>query len=217
MRWQFIVEEHKDENDIFGAYFYGKNESQVKGGCISIIRQQISTEGGIVSLKHPISWRTNLAFHRDTWHWPWTCFCSWHTALMKITQFVWLTCLLLRFHVLGAIPAFTSGPVCRDFPRQSHSVDVRRDFSRWSHQTCWVRGRKSDLGLVIDIVQLFSSNVRMRQMWWHCDLTHSQNHSAAIVPGKWGHLRIQCGRSVVKKIRPLQTIPGKRDPVWTQG
>ena len=101
--------------------------------------------------------------------------------------------------------------------RQSHSVDARRDFSRWSHQTYWVRRGESDLGLVIDIAQLFSSNVRMRQMWWYCDLTHSQNHSAVIVPGKWGHLRIQCGRSVVKKIRPLQTVPGKRDPVWTQG
>ena len=60
------------------------------------------------------------------------------------------------------IPAFTLGPVCRDFPRQSHSVDARRNFSRWSHQTCWVRGWKSDLGLVIDIAQLFSSNVRSR-------------------------------------------------------
>ena len=90
-------------------------------------------------------------------------------------------------------PAFTLGPVCRDLrdiPRQSHSVDARRDFSRWSHQTCWVRGEESDLGLVIDIAQLFSSNVRMREIWWHCDLTHSQNHSAVIVPGKWGHLRM---------------------------
>ena len=34
----------------------------------------------------------------------------------------------------------------------------------------------------------------MCQMWWHCDLTHSQNHSAVIVPGKWGHLRIQLPR-----------------------
>ena len=124
--------------------------------------------------------------------------------------------LILKYH--SSCPVFRLGPICRgkwDFPRQSHSVDARRDFSRWSHQTCWVRRGESDLGLVIDIAQLFSSNVRMRQMWWHCDLTHSQNHSAVIVPGKWGHLRIQCGRSVVKKIRPLQTVPGKRDPVWT--
>ena len=115
------------------------------------------------------------------------------------------------------VPFAGESPAKWDFPRQSHSVDARRDFSRWSHQTCWVRRGESDLGLVIDIAQLFSSNVRMRQMWWHCDLTHSQNHSAVIVPGKWGHLRIQCGWSVVKKIRPLQTVPGKRDPVWTQG
>ena len=78
------------------------------------------------------------------------------------------------FHQAVTLPAFTSGPVCRDFPRQSHSVDARRDFSRWSHQTSWVRGRKSDLGLVINIAQLFSSNVRMRELWWHGDLTHSQ-------------------------------------------
>ena len=115
------------------------------------------------------------------------------------------------------VPFAGESPVKWDFPRQSHIVDARRDFSRWSHQTCWVRERKSDLGLVIDISQLFSSNVRMREMWCHCDLTHSQNHSAVIVPGKWGHLRIKCGRSVVKKIRPLQTVPGKRDLIWTQG
>ena len=36
------------------------------------------------------------------------------------------------------------------------------------------RGRKSTLGLVIDIAQLFSSNVRMREMCWHGDLTQSR-------------------------------------------
>ena len=92
--------------------------------------------------------------------------------------------------VQWSLPAFTLGPVCRDFPRQSHSVDARWDFSQWSHQTCWVRGRKSDLGLVIDIAQLFSSNVRMRELWWLGDLTHSRNHSAVIVPGKRGHSMI---------------------------
>ena len=58
-------------------------------------------------------------------------------------------------------------PLSRTFPRQSHSVDARQDFSQWSDQTCWVRGGESDLGLVIGIAQLFSSNVRMREMWWH--------------------------------------------------
>ena len=59
-------------------------------------------------------------------------------------------------------------------------------FPRWSNQTCWVWGGENDLGLVIDIAQLFSSNVLMREMWWHCDLMHSRNHSAVIVPGKLG-------------------------------
>ena len=36
------------------------------------------------------------------------------------------------------------------------------------------RGRKSTLGLVIDIAQLFSSNVCMREMCWHGDLTQSR-------------------------------------------
>ena len=48
----------------------------------------------------------------------------------------------LRSH---QVPFAGTFPGKRDFPRQSHSVDARRDFSRWSHQTCWVRGRKSDL------------------------------------------------------------------------
>ena len=69
------------------------------------------------------------------------------------------------------VPFAGESPAKWDFPRQSHSVDARRDFSRWSHQTCSVRRGESDLGLVIDIAQLFSSNVRMCQMWWHCDLT----------------------------------------------
>ena len=77
----------------------------------------------------------------------------------------------LRSH---QVPFAGTFPGKRDFPRQSHSVDARRDFSRWSHQTCWVRGRKSDLELVIDIAQLFSSNVRMRELWWHGELMHSR-------------------------------------------
>ena len=60
------------------------------------------------------------------------------------------------------VPFAGESPAKWDFPRQSHSVDARRDFSRWSHQRCWVRRGESDLGLVIDIAQLFSSNVRMR-------------------------------------------------------
>ena len=42
------------------------------------------------------------------------------------------------------------------------------------HQTCWVPGTKIDLGLVIDIAQLLLSNVRMREMCWHGDLTQSR-------------------------------------------
>ena len=38
-------------------------------------------------------------------------------------------------------PAFRLGPVYRGKSRQYHSVDARWDFSRWSHQTCWVRGQ----------------------------------------------------------------------------
>ena len=97
----------------------------------------------------------------------------------------------------------------QDFPRQSHSVDAP-----WGllpvDPTSNVLGPekgKSDLGLVIDIAQLFSSNVPCSKCGGTVTLTHSQNHSAVIVPGKWGHLRIQCGRSVVKKIRPLPNYP----------
>ena len=68
----------------------------------------------------------------------------------------------------------TVTPFRRDFPRQSHHVDARRDFSRRPHQTCWVPGTKIDLGLVIDIAQLLLSNVRMREMCWHGDLTQSR-------------------------------------------
>ena len=52
---------------------------------------------------------------------------------------------------------------------------------------------------------------------WHCDLTHSQNHSAVIVPGKWGHLRIQCGWSVVNKISSLLTAPPPPPPPRDSG
>ena len=44
----------------------------------------------------------------------------------------------------------------RNFPGNP-IVYARRDFSRWPHRPCWVRGRNSDLGLVIDIAQLLLS------------------------------------------------------------
>ena len=119
-----------------------------------------------------LKWRNkvfNFALHEDQWCHNQAIRKSYHLNNREIKG--------LRNNIQTPIltyPAFTLGPVCRDFPRQSHSVDARRDFSRWSHQTCWVRGRKSDLGLVIDIAQLFSSNVRMRELWWLGDLTHSR-------------------------------------------
>ena len=74
------------------------------------------------------------------------------------------------------VPLSGESPARRDLkaPRQSHRVDARRDFSRRPHRPCWVRGRNSDLGLVIDIAQLLLSNVRMREMCWHGDLTQSR-------------------------------------------
>ena len=123
----------------------------------------------------------------------------------------------LRSH---QVPFAGTLPGKRDFPRQSHSVDARRDFSRWSHQTCWVRGRKSDLGLVIDIAQLFSSNVRMRELWWHGDLTHSpfaqQKPLNRDCPRKAGAFddSVKVGR---KKDKTSPNCPGNRDLMWTQG
>ena len=76
------------------------------------------------------------------------------------------------------VPLSGESPTRRDFPRQSHRVDARRDFSRRPHQTCWVPGTKIDLGLVIDIAQLLLSNVRMREMCWHGDLTQSRLRTA---------------------------------------
>ena len=87
-----------------------------------------------------------------------------------------ITCLLLNTCTLRSdgVPLSGESPARQDFPRQSHCVDARRDFSRWPHRPCWVRGRNSDLGLVIDIAQLLLSNVRMREMCWHGDLMQSR-------------------------------------------
>ena len=116
------------------------------------------------------------------------------------------------------VPLSGESPARQDFPRQSHRVDARRDFSRWPHRPCWVRGRNSDLGLVIDIAQLLLSNVRMREMCWHGDLTQSrcaqQKPLNRDCPRQAGAFDDSLNGLVVKKIRPLQTVPGKRDPVW---
>ena len=72
------------------------------------------------------------------------------------------------------VPLSGESPARQDFPRQSHRGGRSPDFSRWPHRPCWVRGRNSDLGLVIDIAQLLLSNVRMREMCWHGDLTQSR-------------------------------------------
>ena len=101
------------------------------------------------------------------------------------------------------VPFAGESPAKWDFPRQSHSVDARWDFSRWSHQTCWVRRGESDLGLVLDIAQLFSSNVRMCQMWWHSDLTHNQGCS-------YGGRR-QAGPPTTYDFRPAPKKKKKKD------
>ena len=118
------------------------------------------------------------------------------------------------------VPLSGESPARQDFPRQSHRVDARRDFSRWPHRPCWVRGRNSDLGLVIDIAQLLLSNVRMREMCWHGDLTqsrcHSKNHSTVIVPGRRGHSMIvwTVGR---KKDKTSPNCPRQTGPCLNAG
>ena len=85
-------------------------------------------------------------------------------------------------------------------------------------------GGESDLGFVIDSAQLSSSNVRMREMWWHrttagraCrySVAYGDRSSVSIpilrrLPPRKGGNRYLCGRSVVKKIRSLLTAPAMR-------
>ena len=149
----------------------------------------------------------------------------WQQIINKIsynylTAWSYKPCVHIRSRLPGLSPASGTSPGKQDFPRQSHSVDARRDFSRWSHQTCWVRGRKSDLGLVIDIAQLFSSNVRMREMWWHGDLTHSpfaqQKPLNRDCPRKAGHSMIvwTVGR---KKDKTSPNCPRQTGPSLNAG
>ena len=79
---------------------------------------------------------------------------------------------------------------------------------------CW---GESDRGLIIDIATaLFINCVHARNVVARWPNTQPKPLQPWLSPESGG-TPWECGRSVINKIRPLQTVPGERDLVWTQG
>ena len=98
---------------------------------------------------------------------------------------VYIPCVQTGSRLAGKVP------LGRTFPGNPIMWTLAGTSRRWPHRPCWVRGRNSDLGLVIDIAPAVvikcahAWNVLAR--WPNAKLrAHSKNHSTVIVPGRRG-------------------------------
>ena len=137
-----------------------------------------------------------------------------HRSNSKLRNRLNSNCILsLRSH---QVPVAGTFPGKRDFPRQSHSVDARRDFSRWSHQTCWVRGREErpwarNWYRAAVFIKCAHARIVVAR-WPNVQPVRTAETTQPWLSPESGGIRWLCGRSVVKKDKTSPNCPRQTGP-----